>query len=168
MSYNSAVTIVRNVADSALSLAGVADGKADTALSTAQSADSKATFAQDRIQRFVGSANNYYDTQPLAGQLTASKSNPIMAKLTSNKTWTYTLSNLTGATPAYSFTEGTASDLIKIVNVGQQYTLTLVLSNGAETANSTYVVQPAEAIVAFYNPGGNFGTGEWVFAPSLL
>lgn len=165
--YNSAVTIVRNVANSALTTAQNAQSTADSAAVAAAVANTKATFAQDRIQRFVGNQNSFSDSQPSASVLVGSKSNPILAKLTQNRTWSYTLTELVGATPSYQYAGGEYSDLIKIVNVGQTYVLTLQLQNSGSVGYE-YIIQPGESLCAFYSPSGGSGSGEWLYAPSLL
>jgi hypothetical protein len=166
--YNSSVTIVRGVADNALSVANAAQTDATQAISDASTALASATVAVNTVQRYQADQNVFYDTAPTASQLTGSKVTPILAKLTQARTWTFTLANLTGATPAYTYTAGTGSDLLKIINIGQQYALTLNLSNFAETQNYSYVVQPGESIVAFYNSAGQSSAGEWLFCASLV
>lgn len=167
--YNSAVSIVRGVANNALSTANSAQSDATQALADASDALGLATTAINTVQRYQADQNVFYDTAPTANQLTASKTTPILAKLTQARTWTFTLPALASATPAYTYTGGTGSDLLKIINIGQTDALTLTLSNFGQTQNYSYVVQPGESIVAFYNPsGGVGGAGEWLYCASLV
>jgi hypothetical protein len=165
--YNSAITIVRAVADNALSTATSAATAATAAQTTANAAAADATFAKNRVVSIYTDLNTTYDTQPSANVMANSKNSPVFASLTQARTWSYGLNDLTGATPAFGYSGGTYSDVLKVINIGQSYALTLALANGSSTVFN-YVVQPGESICAYYNPSGSAGQGAWVFSASVL
>lgn len=165
--YKSAITLVSDVANSALSTAQTANTNASSALSAAQAAQADATFAKNRVVSIYADLNTTYDTAPSETVMANSKNSPVFASLTQARTWSYSFGQLTGATPPFSYQGGTYSDVLKVINIGQLYALTLSITNQAST-NFNYVVQPGESICAYYNPSANAGQGAWVFSASVL
>lgn len=164
---SSAVTIVRSVANSAISIASTASTSASSAAADASTAISYATFASQRVTSIYTDLNTTYDTQPSASVMTNSKNSPILASLTQNQTWGYALTDLTGATPPFTYQQGVYSDVLKVINLSQLYNLTLNLQNSANDQYQ-YVVQPGESICAYYTPQTGVGSGAWIFSASVL
>lgn len=171
ITIKSAVTVVADIANNALSAANAAGATAISAYNLATTANANSSFGRDRTRGFVwGSGVNtvQYDSAPGATYLIASRDYPIIASLTQARIWgdggVYSLTNLTsdpGVT--YNYITNVYSDVLKIINKNNGYTLTLKLGDSASNDN-IYIVQPGESIATFYDGGNN----AWVFTSSVL
>jgi hypothetical protein len=167
----SAVTYVADIANNALALATAAGVTAEAAYNLAISANTSSSFAKDRTRGFVwgdGINTIQYDTAPGVTYLIGSRDYPIIANLTQARTWgdasAYSLGNLTsdpGVT--YSYITNVYSDVLKIINKNNGYTLTLKLGDNASNEES-YIVQPGESIATFYDAAND----NWIFTASVL
>ena len=177
----SAVSLVAQTANNALSVASLAGATGQAAYDLA--VDASSNIAQINtvlpgisIRAYYGylyasrahtvSTFNNGTTRPIVGVAVGSKFDPMFFSLASSASITYAYNDLT---PAGFTNDANFSDLIKIVNLPTDggYTLTVGLYGSDNTSLFEYIMQSGESLSAFYN-GTSTPSREWVFTPSLL